>query len=135
MVVKVKLCSSEWPPSASINPHIPGSIIPVAPGRMRNLLYPRQKAAYVTEAQLREWKSQNIVIERDFDFGMRKLESEPTEPLKVKVELLTVRSFPDLATALYHAERHLARKNDRDSINQSATVTRFLSKPNTTATA
>jgi FAD synthase len=45
---------------------------------MRNLLYPRQKAAYVTAAQLRELKAQNIVIERDFSFGVKRAEEEHT---------------------------------------------------------
>lgn len=80
-------------------------MIPVAPGRMRNLLYPRQKAAYVTEAQLRELKTQNIVIERDFNFGVKRAEEEQTTEsslndeervVDVPIRLLSVTSLHDV---------------------------------------
>ena len=45
-----------------------GAIVPVAPGRMRNIWYPGRRAEYVTTAQLREMG--DVVIERDFAFGM-----------------------------------------------------------------
>lgn len=55
---------------------IPGSVIPVAPGRMRNIFYPRKRAAYVTQEVLRDLKKREVVMERDFTFGMKNLEDE-----------------------------------------------------------
>jgi hypothetical protein len=63
---------------------------------MRNLLYPRQKAAYVTEAQLREMKKQNIVIERDFNFGLTRPEDKPgpaDSVVDTHIQLLSVNIF------------------------------------------
>lgn len=79
---------------------------------MRNVLYPRQKAAYVTEAQLRELKKQDIVIERDFSFGVKNPEDEPTSELPadgdesisdVRAQLLTVRPFLDVTRSRRNA--------------------------------
>lgn len=111
---------------------------------MRNLLYPRQKAAYVTEAQLRELKNQNIVIERDFNFGLERSEDEHTSNLprstgeslaETRAQILSVISFPDVATPLHNANRHSARKSDTDFISEFASFACFLSKPNTAASA
>ncbi|KAI4099742.1 MAG: hypothetical protein L6R37_005811 [Teloschistes peruensis] len=49
-----------------------GSIIPVAPGRMRNIYYPQRKAEYVTQAQMRSMGQNDMVFERDFSFGLVK---------------------------------------------------------------
>ncbi|KAL8691068.1 MAG: hypothetical protein Q9218_003630 [Villophora microphyllina] len=49
-----------------------GSIIPVAPGRMRNIYYPQRKAEYVTQAQMRSMNQKDMVIERDFSFGLER---------------------------------------------------------------
>ncbi|KAL8850309.1 MAG: hypothetical protein Q9221_004724 [Calogaya cf. arnoldii] len=58
-----------------------GSIIPIAPGRMRNIYYPQRKAEYVTEAQMRTTNQKNVLSERDFSFGVQQpqLESQPAE--------------------------------------------------------
>lgn len=45
-----------------------GAIIPVAPGRMRNVWYPQGKAEYVTNTQLRGMNMRELVVERDFTF-------------------------------------------------------------------
>ena len=59
----------------------------------------------MTEAQLRELKAQNIVIERDFDFGVERAEEEQTtvpslkdveSVVDVPIRLLQVISFHDL---------------------------------------
>lgn len=62
-----------------------GSVIPVAPGRMRNIFYPRRVAAYVSEEQLRDLRKREIPIERDFAFGIEKpkvedSQDEPSQP-------------------------------------------------------
>ena len=46
-----------------------GSIIPISPGRMRNDFYPREKAEYMTTAQLRETGLRDADMERDSTFG------------------------------------------------------------------
>ena len=46
-----------------------GAVIPVAPGRMRNIFYPWGIAAYVSEKQLRDLREREVPIERDFAFG------------------------------------------------------------------
>ena len=70
---------------------------------MRNLLYPRQKAAYITEAQLRELKDKNVIIERDYTFGAERAEVEDSSKspisngesaIDVQLQLLSVTSFP-----------------------------------------
>lgn len=45
-----------------------GAIIPIAPGRMRNIWYPQGKAEYVTDTQLRGTEMRDLVVERDFTF-------------------------------------------------------------------
>ncbi|KAI4231110.1 MAG: hypothetical protein L6R40_007849 [Gallowayella cf. fulva] len=58
-----------------------GSIIPIAPGRMRNIYYPQHKAEYVTEAQLWTTNRKDILAERDFAFGVPQpeVDSQPAE--------------------------------------------------------
>ncbi|KAL8991632.1 MAG: hypothetical protein Q9169_007801 [Polycauliona sp. 2 TL-2023] len=54
-----------------------GSIIPIAPGRMRNIYYPQRKAEYVTDAQIRTTNQKDILTERDFSFGLAQPQPEP----------------------------------------------------------
>ena len=51
-----------------------GSIIPVVPGRMRNIWYPQQMAEYMTQPKLREFNKRDLVIERDYTFGIEQPE-------------------------------------------------------------
>lgn len=51
----------------------------MVPGRMRNHLYPKQYAAYIPEMQLRQFKKQGVVFERDMEFGKEKPEEEEEE--------------------------------------------------------
>ncbi|MCJ1403107.1 hypothetical protein MMC11_006330 [Xylographa trunciseda] len=75
-----------------------GSIVPVAPGRMRNIWYPSKRAEYMTDAQLKTIP--DVVIERDFTFGMEQsTESQETgqsDPVNIQIKLLS----PDKATQL-----------------------------------
>ncbi len=48
-----------------------GRIIPISPGRMRNDFYPKEKAEYMTMAQLRASGVQESAMERDSTFGSR----------------------------------------------------------------
>ncbi|KAL8867161.1 MAG: hypothetical protein Q9174_005836 [Haloplaca sp. 1 TL-2023] len=76
-----------------------GTIIPIAPGRMRNMYYPQRKAEYVTQAQIRTMNQKDLVIERDFAFGLRKPkeESEQEEVKAPEVRLALVTSHTDFA--------------------------------------
>lgn len=56
----------------------PGAVIPVAPGRMRNIFYPNRVAAYVSEEQLRDLREREIPIERDLAFGKENPEASRT---------------------------------------------------------
>ncbi|KAL8949180.1 MAG: hypothetical protein Q9222_004693 [Ikaeria aurantiellina] len=47
-----------------------GTIIPIPPGRMRNIYHPAGKADYVTAAQLRSLNPKDGQQERDFSFGL-----------------------------------------------------------------
>ena len=75
-----------------------GSVIPVAPGRMRNIFYPRRVAAYVSEEQLRDLRKREIPIERDFMFGIEKPKvedsqdepSQPSQPSQKEVDVVDV---------------------------------------------
>ena len=76
-----------------------GSIIPIAPGRMRNIYYPQRKAEYVTQAQLRTTNQKDLLTERDFSFGIPQPQSESQPPeeraaktSEVQTKLLTVGS-------------------------------------------
>ncbi|KAL8825636.1 MAG: hypothetical protein Q9170_007717 [Blastenia crenularia] len=71
-----------------------GSIIPIAPGRMRNIYYPQRKAEYVTAAQLRTTNQKDILLERDFNFGVERAKGnaapeEEDKVVDVKIEMLT----------------------------------------------
>lgn len=72
----------------------PGSIIPIAPGRMRNIYYPQRKAEYVTKAQMQTTNQRDIMAERDFSFGLPQThpDPQPTEEVAIGmlVKLLTV---------------------------------------------
>lgn len=83
---------------------IQGSVVPVAPGRMRNIFYPRKRAAYVTQEILRDLKKREVVMERDFTFGIKNLEDKgssdnqdaiemPSRPrsVNIQMDLLSVR--------------------------------------------
>ena len=74
-----------------------GAIIPVAPGRMRNIWYPQQMAEYMTESQLKEVPE--LIAERDFTFGMAKErgedEAEEEEMVDVQMKLLAVGCLPE----------------------------------------
>lgn len=65
-----------------------GSIIPVAPGRMRNIWYPRQMAEYMTEGQLREQRE--VVAERDVTFGKEGEEGTAKEKRAAEEEMINV---------------------------------------------
>ena len=69
-----------------------GTIIPVAPGRMRNIWYPRQMAEYMTHSQLQD--QPGVIAERDFTFGMEQPESveekKEEEMISVQMKLLAV---------------------------------------------
>ncbi|KAL8724342.1 MAG: hypothetical protein Q9166_008007 [cf. Caloplaca sp. 2 TL-2023] len=62
-----------------------GSIIPIVPGRMRNMYYPQRKAEYVTEAQMRTMNQKDMVIERDFTFGVPQPEAIAQTPVEEAV--------------------------------------------------
>ncbi|KAL9038090.1 MAG: hypothetical protein Q9180_003343 [Flavoplaca navasiana] len=73
-----------------------GSMIPIAPGRMRNIYYPQRKAEYVTQAQLRTTNQKDLLTERDFSFGIPQPQSESQSPedraektFEVQTKLLT----------------------------------------------
>jgi hypothetical protein len=77
----------------------PGSIIPVAGGRMRNQWFPNHLAEYVTPAQLKEL-GEDAVIERDSTFGINvpmqiqqesAIEEESHLPIHVDLDLFSVR--------------------------------------------
>lgn len=49
-----------------------GSIVPVAPGRMRNIWFPNKRAEYMTQAQLKSLNMGDTLFQRDFGFGMER---------------------------------------------------------------
>lgn len=83
---------------------ITGSIIPIAPGRMRNIYFPQRKAEYVTSAQIRSMGGQkDMVIERDFGFGIetpgqqKPPGDDSQNTVDIKMKLLTVSTCPSSA--------------------------------------
>ncbi|KAL8765977.1 MAG: hypothetical protein Q9209_007124 [Squamulea sp. 1 TL-2023] len=81
-----------------------GSIIPIAPGRMRNIYYPQRKAEYVTEAQMRTSNQKDLLAERDFSFGVpqQQVEAQPVEEKakRVPTKLLTPKRASEIIEAL-----------------------------------
>ncbi|KAL8981812.1 MAG: hypothetical protein Q9205_003510 [Flavoplaca limonia] len=88
-----------------------GSIIPIAPGRMRNIYYPQRKAEYVTQAQLRTTNQKDLLTERDFSFGIPQPQSEPQTPperaektFEVQTKLLTPKRTCEIIEAQVPSE-------------------------------
>lgn len=77
-----------------------GAVIPVAPGRMRNIFYPRGVAAYVSKEQLRDLRKREVPIERDFAFGKEQQNVEGDDLITGSVDLIDVIGayFFDLST-------------------------------------
>ncbi|MCJ1371449.1 hypothetical protein MMC20_002666 [Loxospora ochrophaea] len=72
-----------------------GNVIPVAPGRMRNVWYPRRLAMYMTDANVKS--ARDMIVERDVNFGLeRPQESAETSPVNVQLRLLP----PQVATRI-----------------------------------
>lgn len=73
-----------------------GSIVPVAPGRMRNIWYHSKWAHYMTTAQLKSIP--DLVVERDFTYGIEQATEAQVPgavaPGNVQIELLSVREPP-----------------------------------------
>ena len=119
-----------------------GSIVKMVPGRMRNHLYPKQHAAYITGAQLREFKKQGAVFERDVDFGKEKPEEKPEEEedsemdikvhtedvIDVEIKLLPVSYlvFVMLGPQKSNLSSTIASKSNRNNIHVITTSPRFL---------
>ncbi|OBU01630.1 hypothetical protein VE01_00358 [Pseudogymnoascus verrucosus] len=61
-----------------------GSVIPLPPGRMRNQFFPRKMAEYMTQAQIKEAGLENVILERDFTFGIVDAESLKAAEPEVK---------------------------------------------------
>lgn len=105
-----------------------GSIITVAPGRMRNAWYPNQWAEYVTPAQLKELGLEGSVMGRDSTFGVGQdlrankpeedehVETEP-EVIKVDMGLLSVSCIVDLLSSHYITACAEAFANTLGSLN------------------
>lgn len=80
-----------------------GVIVPVPIGQMRNYYYPNHIAEYVTMAQAKDLKRNNVTVERDVLFG-RKIDEDSSaatkaaarkamEPTKMDLQMMTVRSI------------------------------------------
>lgn len=59
---------------------------------MRNIYYPQRKAEYVTASQMRTLNQKDMVIERDFAFGVERPmeEKQPEQTVDARMKLLTV---------------------------------------------
>ncbi|KAL8679475.1 MAG: hypothetical protein Q9186_004251 [Xanthomendoza sp. 1 TL-2023] len=80
-----------------------GSIIPIAPGRMRNIYYPQRKAEYVTTAQMRTTNQKDILVERDYSFGVPQPEatsqSAGDDAVDVQMKLLAPKRAAEIIEA------------------------------------
>lgn len=56
---------------------------------MRNIFYPQQKAEYITQVELRALKKKDVVIERDFKFGIEQESAASAEDREEVVEIET----------------------------------------------
>lgn len=52
---------------------ISGALVPISPGAMRNMWFPRRIAEYVTIPELKRLRINNVAMERDFEFGITDL--------------------------------------------------------------
>lgn len=98
-----------------------GNVVTVESGRMRNILYPKQAARYISADELRELKKTGVVFERDLDFGVNRSKDEPisevstdriVEAPDVRAQLLTVRPFPNVTTTSRNANGYSARERN-----------------------
>ncbi|EKG20247.1 Ribosomal protein L9/RNase H1 [Macrophomina phaseolina MS6] len=89
-----------------------GSLVPVAPGQMRNEWFPSRTADYVTPMQLREIKANDVSIERDHTFGMEQVEVqgdkgpevlEIAKPKAIEVEKISAQRSLELINNLVPA--------------------------------
>ena len=73
-----------------------GSIVPVMPGRMRNIWYPSKRAEYMTDAHLKALP--DVIVERDFKFGLdstdKTQDARTEEADSLRGMLITVCSSP-----------------------------------------
>ncbi|KAL9028076.1 MAG: hypothetical protein Q9196_003494 [Gyalolechia fulgens] len=86
-----------------------GSIIPIAPGRMRNTYFPQRKAEYVTAAQMRTIDRKDLLAERDFSFGTEQTEGDTKDEkdklaVEVKMKLLGMKRASELIETLVPRE-------------------------------
>lgn len=58
--------------------------MPVPIGLMRNYYFPQHLADYVLQPELKELKRNNVVIERDYNFGMQKQLQARNEGAEIK---------------------------------------------------
>ena len=77
-----------------------GTIIAVAPARMRNVWYPSKNAQYMTQAEIKQAKQQDIVRERDMFFGrdsgkkgLKRREKPPIDDISITVLSVSWRSL------------------------------------------
>lgn len=67
---------------------------------MRNIYYPQRKAEYVTQAQMRNMNQKDVIIERDFGFGLEQPQSgvrqEDVEAVDAKMTLVKVWVSPQI---------------------------------------
>ena len=113
-----------------------GAVIPVAPGRMRNIFYPRGLAAYVTGKELRDLREREVPIERDLAFGKEEPLVEGDDPVEGSVSVLMSVDLMDVIGAYFF---HLHRNADhltapKSNGNHIFLVTRsphILPNPNT----
>ncbi|KAL8965527.1 MAG: hypothetical protein Q9183_003804 [Haloplaca sp. 2 TL-2023] len=89
---------------------------------MRNMYYPQRKADYVTQAQIRTMNQKDLVIERDFAFGLEKTKEEsPKEDVKapeVKLALMTIIEALVPAVVAFYRAPITATEPEPDSEHQ-----------------
>ena len=77
-----------------------GAVIPVAPGRMRNIWYPAKLARYMTQAQLEILGKEKI--RRYFDFRLAKEDSDSRNTVSVPESGATPRTSVKLQKVRSH---------------------------------
>lgn len=94
---------------------------------MRNIYYPQRKAEYVTASQMRTLNQKDLVIERDFNFGVEQHVASPpstidpeVKPVDVRMKLLTVGVTPllDRLFSLIYGQPKRTRELIEDLVPQ-----------------
>lgn len=98
-----------------------GALVPISPGAMRNMWFPRRVAEYVTIPELKRLRLNNVAMDRDFEFGVTSLAIERGLPPNANAEWQ--KDIPSDIKSMSNAELRDASALERAKIKTGLTDT------------